>query len=69
MTVTTEGSTHTLHSIRMYVDDQLVHSVNLTDLNYASYSTNKVRMMIIGHSGAIVTYDIKNVGTFVGSVQ
>ena len=69
VTVTTEGSTHTLHSIRMYVDDQLVHSVNLTDLNYASYSTNKVRMMIIGYSGAIVTYDIKNVGTFVGSVQ
>ena len=69
MTVTTSGSTHTLRSIRVYVDDQLVHSVDLADLNYSSYSTNKVRMMLTGISGATETFDIKNVGVFVGSVQ
>ncbi len=69
VTATTSGSTHTLRSIRVYVDDQLVHSVDLADLNYSSYSTNKVRMMLTGISGATETFDIKNVGVFVGSVQ
>ena len=69
VTVATSGSTHTLQSIKMFVNNQLVHEVDLANLNYSSYSTNKVRMMIIGISGATVTYDIKNVGTFVGAVQ
>ena len=69
VTVTTAGSTHTLRAIRVYVDNQLVHSVDLADLNYASYSTNKVRMMLTGISGATETFDIKNVGVFVGSVK
>ena len=69
VTVATSGSTHTIQSIKMYVNDHLVHTVDLANLNYSSYSTNKVRMMIIGISGATVTYDIRNVGTFVGAVQ
>ena len=69
VTVTTSGSTHTLQSIKMYVNDHLVHTVDLANLNYSSYPTSKVRMMIIGYSAAIVTFDIKNIGTFVGAVQ
>lgn len=69
VTVATSGSTHTIQSIKMYVNDHLVHTVDLANLNYSSYSTNKVRMMIIGISGATVTFDIKNIGTFVGAVQ
>lgn len=69
VTVTTAGLTHTLQSIRMYVNDRLVHTVNLADLNYASYSTSRVRMMIIGYSAATVTFDIRNIGTVVGAVQ
>ena len=69
VTITTSGSTHTLQSIKMFVNDVLVHSVDLADLNYASYSTNRVRMMIIGISTATVTFDIKNIGTFVGAMQ
>ncbi|MBP5348781.1 MAG: hypothetical protein J6Z13_00300 [Clostridia bacterium] len=69
VTVATSGSTHTIQSIKMYVNDHLVHTVDLANLNYSSYSTNKVRMMIIGISGATVTYDIRNVGVFVGAVQ
>ena len=69
VTVTTSDSTHTLQSIKMYVNDQLVHTVNLENMTYSSYSTTKVRMMITGISGATVTYDIKNIGVFVGAVQ
>ena len=69
VTVTTSGSTHTLQSIKMYVNDHLVHTVDLANLNYSSYSTSKVRMMNTGISGATVTYDIRNIGVFVGAVQ
>lgn len=69
VTVTTSGSTHTLQSIKMYVNDHLVHTVDLANLNYSSYSTNKVRMMNTGISGATVTYDIRNIGVFVGGLQ
>ncbi len=69
VTVTTSGSTHTLQSIKMYVNDHLVHTVDLANLNYSSYPTSKVRMMIIGYSAAIVTYDIRNIGVFVGGLQ
>ena len=69
VTVATSGSTHTIQSIKMYVNDHLVHTVDLANLNYSSYSTNKVRMMNTGISGATVTYDIKNIGVFVGALQ
>lgn len=69
VTVNTAGSTNTLRSIRMYVDDQLVHTVDLANLNYSTYGTaNKVRMMIIGFTGATVSFDIRNVGTYVGVI-
>ena len=69
VTVATSGSTQTIQSIKMYVNDHLVHTVDLANLNYSSYSTNKVRMMNTGISGATVTYDIKNIGVFVGALQ
>ena len=69
VTVTTSGSTHTIQSIKMYVNDHLVHTVDLANLNYSSYSTSRVRMMNTGISGATVTYDIKNIGVFVGALQ
>ena len=69
VTVATSGSTHTIQSIKMYVNDHLVHTVDLANLNYSSYSTSRVRMMNTGISGATVTYDIKNIGVFVGALQ
>ena len=69
VTVATSGSTQTIQSIKMYVNDHLVHTVDLANLNYSSYSTNRVRMMNTGISGATVTYDIRNIGVFVGALQ
>lgn len=71
--VSTSGSTNTLQAIKVYVNDKLVHTVNLATLKkdentpYSSFSTeNKVRQMFTGISGATVTFDIKNIGTYVG---
>lgn len=74
--VSTADSTNTLQAIKVYVNDKLVHTVNLATLKkdantpYSSFSTtNKVRQMFVGFSTASVTFDIRNVGTFVGAVQ
>lgn len=71
--VSTADSTNTLQAIKVYVNDKLVHTVNLATLKkdantpYSSFSTtNKVRQMFVGFSTASVTFDIRNVGTYVG---
>ena len=77
--VSTSGSTNTLQAIKVYVNDKLVHTVNLATLkayinkevvDYTTFSTsNKIRHMFTGISTATVTFDIKNIGTFVGAMQ
>ena len=72
-TVTTADGNNTLQSINVYIDNILVHSVNISNLDAshkAAFATsNRVRLMVIGCSGATVSFEVKDLGIYVSSVN
>ena len=73
VTVTTADGNNTLQSINVYIDNILVHSVNINNLDAshkAAFATsNKVRLMVIGRLGATVSFEVKDLGIYVSSVN
>ena len=72
-TVTTADGNNTLQSINVYIDNILVHSVNISNLDAshkeAFATSNRVRLMVIGCSGATVSFEVKDLGIYVSSVN
>ncbi len=66
VSVATVGTSNTVQSVRVYVDNVLVRDV---DLMYASFTNNKIRFMNVGRAGATAIFDEKNLNITASSIN